>query len=70
MMITSEAGHYRFKLASPSFSSICFHSFQDVFPCLASAHLAHGEMIILLCHLVRCGAPQTWLLWLIFWLRD
>lgn len=52
MMITPEAGHYGFKLASPSFFRICFHSFQAVCPCLASASLAQGEMIILLYHLV------------------
>lgn len=52
MMITPEAGPYKFKLTSPSFFSICFHSFQAVFSCLASAHLAHREMIILLYHLV------------------
>lgn len=52
MMITPEAGHYKFTLASPSFFSICFLSFQAVFSCLASACRAHGEMMILLYHLV------------------
>lgn len=42
-MITPVAGHYRFRLATPSFFSICFHSFQAVFSRLAPAHQARGD---------------------------